>query len=136
MDENKEKEELNDELLEQVSGGNVFTDPPTEEAAGLGVKKCMFYSPIIRFKPVIQYKHHLFREVFIMDKNSEKEKLNDELLNKVSGGCGEVDVILVGELTCPNCEGNPALYLMSTDDSGRFGLFGCTSCPYTEEIYL
>ena len=28
MDENKEKEELNDELLEQVSGGNVFTDPP------------------------------------------------------------------------------------------------------------
>ena len=25
MDENKEKEELNDELLEQVSGGNVFT---------------------------------------------------------------------------------------------------------------
>jgi hypothetical protein len=96
----------------------------------------MFYSPIIRFKPVIQYKHHLFREVFIMDKNSEKEKLNDELLNKVSGGCGEVDVILVGELTCPNCEGNPALYLMSTDDSGRFGLFGCTSCPYTEEIYL
>ena len=29
MDENKEKEELNDELLEQVSGGNVFTDPPT-----------------------------------------------------------------------------------------------------------
>ena len=65
----------------------------------------MFYSPIIRFKPVIQYKHHLFREVFIMDKNSEKEKLNDELLNKVSGGCGEVDVILVGELTCPNCEG-------------------------------
>ena len=54
-----------------------------------------------------------------MDKNSEKEKLNDELLNKVSGGCGEVDVILVGELTCPNCEGNPALYLMSTDDSGR-----------------
>ena len=42
MDENKEKEELNDELLEQVSGGNVFTDPP-----------CMFYSPIIRFKPVI-----------------------------------------------------------------------------------
>ena len=71
-----------------------------------------------------------------MDKNSEKEKLNDKLLNKVSGGCGEVDVILVGELTCPNCEGNPALYLMSTDDSGRFGLFGCTSCPYTEEIYL
>ena len=65
MDENKEKEELNDELLEQVSGGNVFTDPPiyrsaevcagsaAEEAAGLGVKKCMFYSPIIRFKPVI-----------------------------------------------------------------------------------
>ncbi len=39
MDENKEKEELNDELLEQVTGGNVFTD--------------MFYSPIIRFKPVI-----------------------------------------------------------------------------------
>ena len=31
MDENKEKkekEELNDELLEQVSGGNFFTDPP------------------------------------------------------------------------------------------------------------
>ena len=25
MDENKEKEELNDELLEQVSGGNVFS---------------------------------------------------------------------------------------------------------------
>ena len=28
MDENKEKQELNDELLEQVSGGNVYTDPP------------------------------------------------------------------------------------------------------------
>ena len=28
MDENKEKEELKDELLEQVSGGNVSTDPP------------------------------------------------------------------------------------------------------------
>lgn len=28
MDENKEKDELNDEQLEQVSGGNVFTDPP------------------------------------------------------------------------------------------------------------
>ena len=53
MDENKEKEELNDELLEQVSGGNVFTDPPKFVPEGLGVKKCMFYSPIIRFKPVI-----------------------------------------------------------------------------------
>ncbi len=71
-----------------------------------------------------------------MDKNKGKVKLNEELLDKVSGGCGEVNVFLFGELTCPNCEGNPPLYLMSTDDSGRFGLFGCTSCPYTEEIYL
>ena len=54
MDENKEKEELNDELLEQVTGGNVFTDPPKfVPEARLSVKKCMFYSPIIRFKPVI-----------------------------------------------------------------------------------
>ena len=64
-----------------------------------------------------------------MDKNSEKEKLNDELLNKVSGGCGEVDVILVGELTCPNCEGNPALYLMSTDDSGRLDCLDAPAAP-------
>ena len=28
MDEKEEKEKLNDELLEQVSGGNVFMDPP------------------------------------------------------------------------------------------------------------
>ncbi len=28
MDENKEKEKLKDEQMEQVSGGNVFTDPP------------------------------------------------------------------------------------------------------------
>ena len=71
-----------------------------------------------------------------MDKNKGKVKLNEELLDKVSGGCGEVNVLLSGELTCPNCEGNPPLYLMSTDASGRFGLFGCTSCPYTEEVYL
>ena len=71
-----------------------------------------------------------------MDKNKGKVKLNEELLNKVSGGSGEVNVILVGKLTCPNCDGNPALYLMSTDDSGRLGVFGCTSCSYTEEIYL
>ena len=59
----------------------------------------MFYSPIIRFKPVIQYKHHLFREVFIMDKNSEKEKLNDELLNQVNGGeWGWIPL-----LRCSNC---------------------------------
>ena len=36
MDENKEKEELNDELLEQVSGGNVFTDPPILEQVSGG----------------------------------------------------------------------------------------------------
>jgi rubrerythrin len=46
----------------------------------------MFYSPIIRFKPVIQYKHHLFRKTFIMEKNTEKVKLNDEQLDQVSGG--------------------------------------------------
>ena len=28
MDENKEKDELNDEQVEQVSGGNVLPDPP------------------------------------------------------------------------------------------------------------
>jgi len=71
-----------------------------------------------------------------MENKQDNKPLTDALLEKVSGGCGEVDVILVGELRCPNCEGNPSLYLMSTDDSGRFGLFGCESCPYTEEIYL
>ena len=47
----------------------------------------MFYSPIIRFKPVIQYKHKMenfFQEAAKMEKNKEnksKTKLNDELLD-------------------------------------------------------
>ena len=52
----------------------------------------MFYSPIIRFKPVIQYKHKLekiFQEAAKTEKNKEnksKTKLYDELLDKVNGG--------------------------------------------------
>ena len=50
MDENKETG-LRRECF--YRSAEVCAGSAAEEAAGLSVKKCMFYSPIIRFKPVI-----------------------------------------------------------------------------------
>ena len=54
-----------------------------------------------------------------MDKNKEKVKLNDELLDKVSGGAG-------GEIRCPNC--------LTTDVAIQDGIGYCGRCRVHFEL--
>ena len=69
-----------------------------------------------------------------MDENKGKAKLNDELLDKVSGGCGEVHVIL-GVPTC-YCTGERVdMVQIRTDATGRIVTYQCPQCGATETVY-
>ena len=66
-----------------------------------------------------------------MEKSKGKVKLNDELLDKVSGGFS-TDFI---DPICPYCLGNPLLEPAGTDPTGRISYYKCAQCGYEQSEY-
>ncbi len=60
-----------------------------------------------------------------MDKNKDKAKLNDELLDQVSGG---VDIVDAQIPSCPICRMNDAVTIVS------YGLAYCDRCRVHFEL--
>ena len=69
-----------------------------------------------------------------MENKKEKVALNDEVLDKVAGGCGVVKAIM-GALTC-DCTGEAVeMVQVGSDSTGRIVTYQCPSCGATETVY-
>ena len=68
-----------------------------------------------------------------MENKKEKVALNDEVLDKVAGGCGEVKAIW-GAPTC-DCTGESVVMVqIGCDETGRIVTYQCPSCGATTTV--